>query len=164
MTAQTIIPPTSGKEIDIKEMPYGAFMDRFIALLIDQIILFIVKIVLILPAIGVLLFLVGVVATPMLAVGTAFAPSYWALLVALDWFYFAAFESSERGATLGKRAMKLRVVDEAGKQLSFGRASVRYFSKILSAFPLLLGYIMALFTKKKQALHDLIAGTVVTTT
>ncbi len=162
MTAQTIIPPTSGKEIDIKEMPYGAFMDRFIALLIDQIVLTIIKVALILPVIGGLLFLVGVVATPVIAMGTAFVPSYWALLVALDWFYFAGFESSARGATLGKRAMKLRVVDETGKRLSFGRASVRYFSKILSAFPLLLGYIMALFTKKTQALHDLIAETVVT--
>jgi uncharacterized RDD family membrane protein YckC len=48
-----------------------------------------------------------------------------------------------------------------GNKISFGRATGRYFGKLLSAFILLIGYIMAGFTEKKQALHDIIAGTLV---
>ncbi|NJL90703.1 MAG: RDD family protein [Coleofasciculaceae cyanobacterium SM2_1_6] len=48
-----------------------------------------------------------------------------------------------------------------GRPISFVKASIRHFSKILSALILMIGYIMAFFTEKKQALHDMIAGTLV---
>ena len=84
------------------------------------------------------------------------------VLFALQWLYFAGLESSARQATLGKSAMSLKVTDLAGNRLSFGRATGRFFAKIVSGMiPLALGYIMAGFTQKKQALHDMIAGTLV---
>ena len=52
-------------------------------------------------------------------------------------------------------------MDENGERISFGRANGRYWSKILSAFILCIGFLMAGFTKKKQGLHDIIAGTLV---
>lgn len=71
-------------------------------------------------------------------------------------------ESSARQATLGKMAMSLRVTNSEGRRLSFGHATGRFFAKIVSGMiPLALGYIMAGFTAKKQALHDMIAGTLV---
>jgi uncharacterized RDD family membrane protein YckC len=71
-------------------------------------------------------------------------------------------ESSVRQATFGKSVMSLRVTDDGGQRISFGRATGRFFAKIVSGMvPLLIGYIMAAFTEKKQALHDLIAGTLV---
>ena len=79
----------------------------------------------------------------------------------LSWLYYALMESSERQATFGKLALGLRVTDLEGNRISFGRATVRYFAKILSAIILLIGYIMAAFTEKKQALHDMLAGTLV---
>jgi uncharacterized RDD family membrane protein YckC len=82
--------------------------------------------------------------------------------LALQWLYFAGMESSERQATFGKAAMSLRVTDLEGRRLSFGRATGRFFAKIVSGLvPLAIGYIMAGFTEKKQAIHDMIAGTLV---
>jgi uncharacterized RDD family membrane protein YckC len=49
----------------------------------------------------------------------------------------------------------------AGSRISFGRATGRYFARWISNMTLTIGYIMAGFTAKKQALHDIIAGTLV---
>jgi uncharacterized RDD family membrane protein YckC len=71
-------------------------------------------------------------------------------------------ESSAREATFGKAAMSLRVTGLTGQHLTFGHATGRYFAKIISGLiPLGIGYFMAGFTEKKQALHDMIAGTLV---
>jgi len=79
-----------------------------------------------------------------------------------QWLYFAYLESGEKQATWGKQAMNIYVTDLAGNRLSFGRASLRYFGKIISGLiPLFIGYIMAGFTERKQALHDMIASTLV---
>lgn len=85
-----------------------------------------------------------------------------ALMVFLgQWLYFALFESGARQATPGKMALGIKVVDESGRRITFGRASGRYFGKILSGLILNLGYLMAGWTSRKQALHDLLAGTLV---
>ena len=72
----------------------------------------------------------------------------------LGWLYYAVMESSKRQATFGKMLFGLRVVDLNGDRISFGRASGRYFGKILSLLTFLIGYYMAGWTRKKQALHD----------
>ncbi|MGE5559762.1 MAG: RDD family protein [Chloroflexota bacterium] len=79
----------------------------------------------------------------------------------LGWMYFAVMESSPQQATLGKQALGLVVTDVNGMQLTFGRATGRYFAKVLSVITLFVGYIVAGFTAKKQALHDLVAATLV---
>jgi uncharacterized RDD family membrane protein YckC len=70
-------------------------------------------------------------------------------------------ESSYLQATLGKMAIGIVVTDLEGKRISFARATGRHFAKIISGFILFIGYIMAGFTQKKQALHDLIADCLV---
>jgi uncharacterized RDD family membrane protein YckC len=77
------------------------------------------------------------------------------------WMYSAAFESSDFQATLGKKAMGIKVTDLKGDRISFGRATLRYFTKALSTSLLLIGWIMAAFTEKKQALHDILSGCLV---
>lgn len=77
------------------------------------------------------------------------------------WLYFALMESSAWQATLGKKIMGLYVTDLRGQRISFARATGRYFAKIISNFTLLIGYLMAGFTARKQALHDMIAGSLV---
>ena len=80
---------------------------------------------------------------------------------ALWWLYSAFMESSEHQATIGKIALHLKVTDLSGSRLSFGRATGRYFAKIISALILFIGFLMAGWTAKKQGLHDMIAGTLV---
>ena len=74
----------------------------------------------------------------------------------------AAFtESSNRRATVGKRIIGLQVVTSSGGKLSFGQASVRHFMKFLSLFTVAVGFLMAAWTKRHQALHDMPADCVV---
>ena len=77
------------------------------------------------------------------------------------WLYHALMESSSRQATLGKMALGIKVVDQEGNPVSFGRATVRNLAKLLSGMILLIGYLMAGFTFRKQALHDILAGCLV---
>lgn len=77
------------------------------------------------------------------------------------WIYFAVLHSSQWQASVGKKAVGLRVVDEKGGRISFGRATGRYFAAFLSALILCIGYMMVGWTKKRQGLHDMIAGTYV---
>ncbi len=76
------------------------------------------------------------------------------------WIYFTCLESSSSITTFGKMAVDITVVDESGQPILYGRANARFWGKLLSSF-LLIGFVMAAFTQKKQALHDLIAKTLV---
>ncbi len=78
-----------------------------------------------------------------------------------DWLYHAATQSSSRQASLGKQFMGLKVTDLAAERIAFGQASGRHFAKYLSTFALLGGFVIAPFTRRKQALHDMVAGTLV---
>lgn len=73
--------------------------------------------------------------------------------------YFAGMEASPWGATLGKRLLRIHVVDRDGRRIGPGRALLRYFSAGVSWLFLNLGHAMAAWTADKRALHDYIAGT-----
>ena len=96
----------------------------------------------------------------MIALLSTYIISMLAVAVA-GWLYFALMESSARGATLGKMALGLRVTDLNGNRIGFGRATGRYFGKIVSTAIFGIGFIMAAFTQQKQALHDIMAGCLV---
>ena len=83
------------------------------------------------------------------------------LLFCAHWLYEALFTSSSWQATLGKRALGLIVTDEVGRRLSFARATGRFFAKMLSWATACIGFIIAAFSQRKRALHDIIAGTLV---
>lgn len=130
---------------------YGGFWIRVVAYLIDAILLG--------GASAILASLLGV--DMFGGEKTAFDPTVNVGSLIIGWLYFALMESSERGATLGKMAVGLRVVTDQGERLSFGRASGRYFAKLLSALILCIGFIMVAFTDRKRGLHDMIASTLV---
>lgn len=91
--------------------------------------------------------------------------SYWLMIVlsiVITWVYYAWMESSEHQGTLGKKAVGIKVVNYEGGRVSFAQATGRHFAKIISGIILLIGYIMAAFTERKQALHDIMAQTLVT--
>lgn len=74
-----------------------------------------------------------------------------------SWLYYAFMESSPKQATLGKMMLGIVVTDLNGNKISFGQATRRFFSKVISGLILYIGYVMAIFTDKKQALHDIMA-------
>jgi uncharacterized RDD family membrane protein YckC len=100
------------------------------------------------------------VAIPWLGFRHAHTAERFVFAALFGWLYKAAMESSKFQATLGKMALSLRVVDLQGNRISFVRATGRYFAKFISVI-FFVGYIMAGFTQRKQALHDLIAKTYV---
>jgi uncharacterized RDD family membrane protein YckC len=83
------------------------------------------------------------------------------LQVVLMWLYWALMESSEGQATLGKKAFGIKVTDTAGERISFLRATGRFFGKYVSAIILGVGFLIAGLTSRKQALHDMMAGSLV---
>lgn len=140
---------------------YGGFWWRVLAYFIDSILLNVVS-----SLIGVMLGVGIGMQTVLMGGGRDAASDASAVLggsvaLLISWIYFAVMESSAKQATLGKMAVGLVVTDERGNRISFGRATGRYFAKILSAMILLIGFIMVAFTRRKQGLHDLIAGTLV---
>ena len=153
---------------------YAGFWLRFAATLIDGLIVGAVQLIVVLPIFGVmglaglevsedmdmenlsgeesLGLLAGMMGSIMIA---------WLAAFAIQWFYFALMESSSKQATFGKMAVGIKVTDMQGNRISFLRATGRYLGKIISGMILCIGYIMAGFTEKKQALHDMMASCLV---
>ena len=141
--------------------PYGGFWWRVLAYFIDTIILNI--------AVSIISGILGLgIGTSMMMMEGGQESIYSAALLmsvlisfVLQWLYFAIMESSPLQATLGKLVVGVVVTDFNGNRISFGRATGRYFAKILSSIILFIGFIMVAFTERKQGLHDMIAGTLV---
>ena len=141
--------------------PYAGFWMRFLAHFIDRILLTVVVVILCVP-IGLFLGIASAAGNLAEDIIGGIAVLLWVPLgVVIDWLYDAGFTSSARQATPGKMALNLVVTDERGVRISFGRATGRYFGKVLSGIILWIGYLVQPFTEKRQALHDLLAGTLV---
>ncbi len=135
-------------------MKYAGFWFRVIAAIVDAIITQIAAIVIMLPF---------AFALEGQMDGNKIEGQFLAFVMGIfiQWLYFTVSESSMWQATLGKKMLGLKVTDMNGNKIGFGKANGRYWSKIISAIILLLGFIMVAFTAKKQGLHDIIAGTLV---
>jgi uncharacterized RDD family membrane protein YckC len=134
---------------------YAGFWRRLLAILIDGL--------LIAAVLGSLVGLFSLANGPEAASNpvnglVAFLPL---LTISGFWFYFMLMESSSWQATIGKKILRIHVTDLDGHRISLGRATGRTFAKYLSGMPLGIGFIMAGFSKKKQALHDMIANCLV---
>ena len=141
------------KEIQI----YSGFTYRAVAIIIDSAILFVIN---------------TIIFIPFYFIGTQINPAD--VIIDMDWFvvfrnpffywiglfYFSFMESSKRKGTIGKRMQEIVVVDRRGNKISFARAFARNFCRIFSALSI-VGYLLPLLLRKKQALHDLICGTLV---
>jgi uncharacterized RDD family membrane protein YckC len=145
---------------------YAGFWKRFGALVIDSMLLSLLS--------GVCITIITVVLGGAMMFSAANMSSFGAMSYGfsmvlaifmfssmLNWLYYTLMESSAKQATLGKMALGIVVTDEMGQRISFARANVRYWCKFLSTLFLFIGYLMAGFTAKKQALHDFIASTLV---
>jgi uncharacterized RDD family membrane protein YckC len=101
------------------------------------------------------------VALRMAAAGSQVAGLAFALYLVAAWIYSAGLESSAKQATLGKLALGIKVTDLGGQRIGFGRATGRYFAHIVTALTIGVGYAVAVFTRKRQTVHDMIAETLV---
>jgi uncharacterized RDD family membrane protein YckC len=112
----------------------------------------------------------GVVAFLLVSVGLLIGvavSAFFAVIftVVSIWLYFALLESSSYQGTLAKMLLRERVTDLRGERITFERASARHFAMYLSLVtPLWIGFLMAFWTKQRQALHDYISSTLVTHT
>lgn len=153
-----------------RALGYGGFWVRFVAIIIDGLIIRVAMIPFAILIFGRLMFLDGWFPgsrmTPDEAIPFAFAAGKLAFIqMVAFWLYEAFMTSSSKQATLGKMVFGLRVVTaDAGRQLSFAHATGRHFAKYVSVFTGMIGFIVAGFTARKQALHDFIANTVVVKT
>jgi len=141
---------------------YAGFWIRFVAYLLDGLILGVIIgpifFIFFAPVAGFESFADNPEAIAVFAAGLS---GFVFIEIVVYVLYFAGMESSKYQATLGKMVVGVIVIDEDGNRISFGRAAGRFFSKILSALILYIGFIMAGFDSRKQALHDKIASTLV---
>ena len=154
------LPPVINKSFS-DDFVYAGFWWRFLAYLIDAIILSIgYWLVAFVFGFNGWLFL-GADYKYWAAAGVTLVVIYSVLSFIAPWLYYALMESAKFQGTIGKWALKMRVVDEDGKKITFSRATGRYFAKILSSLTLGIGYIMVAFTERKQGLHDILARTII---
>jgi len=147
---------------------YGGFWIRLLAHLIDHVILGAIAaplfFILVLPAMLRVIneakrnrepspeLIVAIVSSVFIYIVLAFVG---------QWLYEALLTSSSWQATLGKRVLQLKVTDEMGNRIGFGRATGRFFAKILSSMFFCIGFIMVGLTDRKRGLHDMLAATLV---
>lgn len=170
---------------------YAGFWLRFAAYLIDYVVITMVT-----CPLGMVLGVVGALAdqgaTGGLAgrgdISNAMTVAVYAISLVATWLYYVLLETSGWQGTVGKKVLSLRVTDGEGARIGFGRASGRFFAKMIGIVPMIFAaasllllesiplfvilliltvilsfgaYVMAAFTERKQALHDMMAGTLV---
>jgi len=131
----TLIKNKPYKKLSSKQI-YAGFWVRLIAGIIDFIVLWVIYLILmIIPIIG------------------------WIFSLFVSWLYFAIQQSSSKQATLGMRALDIKITDEKHGKISFWRASGNYFVVYFSGLLIFIGFLMIAFTSRKQGLHNIISRT-----
>jgi uncharacterized RDD family membrane protein YckC len=145
---------------------YAGFWIRFVAVLIDGIILGVV-------GSGIQFAMLGSAFGPMARIRPDTPPDQvmsamlpmlglLGLSVVINTAIAACYEAffiSRVGATPGKMTLSLKVIRPNGAPISLGRAFGRYFAKMLSSLTFCIGYIIAGFDSQKKAMHDMICDT-----
>lgn len=155
-------PDTSAFPIDAAagsgSIQFAEFMPRVGAYLLDMIFLGLMTCI---PGFGILFLFVGLAgrdqdAQAVAGVGAQMCIQFLALVIGA--IYFVTLETSPKQGTWGKQIVGIKVTDLEGKRITVGKALGRFFAKILTNMTCGIGWLMPLFTEKKQTLHDLLAG------
>lgn len=125
---------------------FASFSKRVLAAIIDSILMFCISLA---------------ISIPILLMSPELADVAPILGLIGGLFYRVGMESSSYQGTIGKILLNIKVVGIDNKRISFGRALGRYFASFASVMFLGVGYLFALFTKRKQTLHDLLVETTV---
>ncbi len=129
---------------------YASFVERTAAFGIDFIVTVILWILVLFP-----------IAIALKLEKVAEFGGYFPSILIIMWLYYSLMESSVKQATLGKMAIGLVITDLQEHKITFLRATVRFWVKLISFVVLFLGFLMIFVTPKKQGLHDIIAGCLV---
>jgi uncharacterized RDD family membrane protein YckC len=132
--------------VSMAELQPAGFWLRVVAVIVDSALMMLLLAVMMIGAAGVGEDLIE--------------PTYW-LWVLISFLYWPVLESSAQRGTVGKLMLGLVVADIDGGKLPFLRSLLRNLAKIISAIPFYIGFFLAAFTARKQALHDLITKAVV---
>jgi uncharacterized RDD family membrane protein YckC len=153
------IPEIPQVAVPVKRPAFAGFWRRAVAFLIDNLIIgFLFTIVI---AFDIPRFTVNFdLNAPTLKQIPQLTPLGFIVAGLMIWMYYALFEASAWQATPGKRILGLYVSDLGGRRLTFSRATIRNVAKMIPIVSA-VGYFLAGFTEKKQALHDMIAGCLV---
>ena len=137
---------TAAPVVSMAELEPAGFWLRVVAVIVDSALMMLLLAVMMIGAAGVGEDLIE--------------PTYW-LWVLISFLYWPVLESSAQRGTVGKMMLGLVVADIDGGKLPFLRSLLRNLAKIISAIPFYIGFFLAAFTARKQALHDLITKAVV---
>ena len=142
-------------------IPYAGFWIRFVAVIIDSVIVFVATIVVSI-VLGIFIGLLARATGAAVDVSQGGPLTYLSYLIAIAISVGYFIYGWAMGSTRGMRFFRLAVVDaETGQPIGFGRAAVRYLGYVVSVLPCYIGLIWAAFDPKKQGWHDKFAGSVV---
>ena len=158
--AQANKPATEVRDVAFISQTFAGFWFRTLAAIVDSLLCQIAAVLLVVPLGFALGASMAGKSTPS-EIETAAQTMGFVVGFLINWLWFTLAESSNWQASIGKKMVGLKVTDENGDRISFGKANARYWSKILSALIFFVGFLMVAFTGKKQGLHDKIAGTIV---
>lgn len=144
----------------VRPIRYAGFCIRFAAGLVDYIIMVVAELLLTADRVTIYLWHGSADVTTQADIDAAHIIGF-VLSILIWWIYYSVLLSGSWQATLGMKVCGLKIVDEDGNRISFGRATGRYLAEGLSALSCGIGFLMIAWTSKKQGLHDLIAGTLV---
>jgi uncharacterized RDD family membrane protein YckC len=148
--------------VDGTDVVYAGFWRRWAALFLDQLIISIpLATVFGIVSAVVSLGAAGSNGEPNVGLIIGLESVYYLVYFGVAFYYFAWQESSAAQATIGKRALGIKVTDGNGRRISFKHAAGRWFAASLSYLSMYIGYAMAGFTERKRALHDIVANTLV---
>ena len=158
----------AGAEIDRSDIHYAGFWRRVAAYQLDSLILGVASYIILIPVAMVMGLGLGSMQAQASTDPAAMFAAMWPMLLvtyllmfAMQAVYFAWMHSRPAQATLGKMAVGIKATRPNGNRISFGRGIGRWAGLFLSAIPLGIGYLMAAFTDRKRALHDMVSDTVV---
>lgn len=135
-------------------MKYGTYFQRFLAFLIDSVIISII--------VSIVWFIFGLeIPNENYRFGNfvLFNASIIGWIIGV--FYHGIMESQGKQASYGKRALGIKVCNDEGRKISVLNAMIRNAGKLFSAIPFFAGYIYIFISKKNQALHDILSNAVI---
>ena len=124
---------------------YAGFWRRVAAYLVDSTLLGVAAALILLP----------------LSINEYLAAIGTVIVLVLFFGYFVVMQASALQATVGKLLLGIKVTDRSGNRIGIGRSLGRLLGMFVSSFILGIGYLLAGVTERRQALHDMIAGTLV---
>lgn len=144
-----------------EDEPYAGFWLRVAAYLIDSVIIGAAAMIILTFFMFISFLFIGFLSEIAVLLGLLFYFGIYIIIAAMAISYWIFMNASKWQGTIGKIVVGIKVVDMEGNRLTYGKSGLRYLTYIVSGLTLGVGFILAAFTDKKQALHDMLVDTLV---